>query len=236
MSSGHHGSRGWKGKGPGAGAGGTGARGAGSGASRGASAGKAAGKGDDAASGAAPRRPAAAPLPRKGWGGFRHAVAAGDKPLKTALQRRGFAESRVLTQWEEVAGAALAPLCRPVKVDYAAGGFGATLVVMADGARAPEVTMLRPRIIERVNAFYGYRAISRVRVVQTAPGAGALSLSSRNSDAGAAARRLAAAISSEEVRAVETLSGRVEDEGLRDALSRLGCNVMRRRRAADEKD
>ena len=46
------------------------------------------------------------------------------------------------------------------------GRLGATLVVRVEGARATEVEHLGPRIIERVNQFYGYRAIDRLKVTQ----------------------------------------------------------------------
>lgn len=83
-------------------------------------------------------------------------------------ERRGFAESRLLTRWTEIVGAEIASFVRPVKVTYAREGFGATLVVLCQGARGPEVEMQLPVIRERVNACYGYNAISRVRVTQTA--------------------------------------------------------------------
>ncbi|MFO7854681.1 MAG: DciA family protein [Paracoccaceae bacterium] len=149
--------------------------------------------------------------------------------MREAAARKGFAETRVLTDWEAIAGAELASLCRPVKVSYAGKGFGATLIVLADGARAPEVEMLGPRIVERVNAHYGYRAISRLKVVQTDRALSA----SRGSDRGVAAQGgdgpASAALSSDvRLRAARAAEG-VESPELRVALERLAASWLARR-------
>ena len=89
--------------------------------------------------------------------------------LQSAGAKRGFAELKLLTEWRAVVGERLAEICRPVKVSYGGRGpgLGATLVLTAEGARAPEVEMQKPSIIEQVNAFYGYRAVSRVAIDQS---------------------------------------------------------------------
>ncbi len=88
--------------------------------------------------------------------------------LRAAGETRGFAVSRLLTQWDEIAGAQLAAITRPVKVNYPREGLGATLTLLVAPAQGPEVQMALPQLIERVNAVYGYRAISRIALTQTA--------------------------------------------------------------------
>ena len=74
----------------------------------------------------------------------------------------------MLLRWAEIVGEGLKDLCAPVKVTYPRDqGLAATLVVRTTGARAPEVAHLEPRIVERVNQFYGYRAIGRIKLTQT---------------------------------------------------------------------
>lgn len=190
---------------------------------------------------ASPRVPVksapAKPAQRKARG-FLHAAALSSDHVRSAFSRRGFAESRVLTEWDAIVGAALAPLCRPVKVSYSAGGFGATLIAMTDGARAPEVEMMGPRIIERVNTFYGYRAISRFKVVQTASGMGAGGFAdpSRQFDRGGATKPVPRPVSKEQAQAVAGAVEGVESDQLRDALDRLGRNIISRGNAAIRKD
>ena len=98
---------------------------------------------------------------------FTHAGALLSARVRRAGERRGFAEARLLTQWAAIIGPDLAPIARPVKISYAREGFGATLILACEGARAPEVQMQAETIRARVNACYGYNAISRVRLPTT---------------------------------------------------------------------
>ena len=77
--------------------------------------------------------------------------------------------ARLLTHWAEIAGEDLARITRPVKIGYARDGFGATLTLLTTSAQAPMVQMQLPQLRERVNACYGYNAISRIALTQTAP-------------------------------------------------------------------
>ncbi|HUF54943.1 MAG TPA: DUF721 domain-containing protein [Thermohalobaculum sp.] len=110
---------------------------------------------------------------RRGGRGFRRVSASAREPLSRAAGRYGFAAADLLARWPEAAGETFAAVCRPVRVSYGRSrGLGATLQVEADGPHAIEVEMQAPLLLERINAFYGYRAISRLRVTQTG-GAGA---------------------------------------------------------------
>lgn len=159
--------------------------------------------------------------------GFLHAASMTRAQMGAAFGKRGFAEARVLLDWQAIVGEALAAHCRPVKVSYAAKGFGATLVVLAEGARAPEVEMLAPRIVERVNAHYGYRAIARVKVTQTAGFAG-LAEASREFERRPVVVEPGAELPPDEAVEVARTVSDVADPDLRAALDRLGRNVRAR--------
>ena len=98
--------------------------------------------------------------------------------------------------------------------------------------------MLGPRIIERVNAFYGYRAISRFKVVQTAAGmgSGGFAEPSRGFDRGGASKPVPRPVSDDQAQAVAGVVRGVESDALRAALDRLGRNIIRRGNAAIRKD
>ena len=89
--------------------------------------------------------------------------------IRKATEKRGFAETRLLTHWAEVAGPDIAAIARPVEVSFARDGIGATLVLLTTGPQAPMLEMQKDAIRARVNSCYGYNAISRVRITQTAP-------------------------------------------------------------------
>ncbi|WP_238380944.1 DUF721 domain-containing protein [Alkalilacustris brevis] len=100
--------------------------------------------------------------------GFQPAARLVQERIRTAGEARGFALSRLLTHWDEIVGSEIARMARPVKMGYGRDGFGATLVLLTTGAAAPLVQMQIPAIRDKVNACYGYNAVSRVALTQTA--------------------------------------------------------------------
>jgi len=100
--------------------------------------------------------------------GFSRAATLMQSRIRTASEGRGFAQTRLLTHWSEIVGAEVAKTAQPVDVKYGRGGMGATLTLLTTGAMAPMLEMQKEQIREKVNACYGYAAISRIRITQTA--------------------------------------------------------------------
>lgn len=101
--------------------------------------------------------------------GFERTSSLVQSRIRHAGESRGFAVTRLLTHWADIAGADLAQIARPVDVKYGREGFGATLTVLTTGAQAPMLEMQKEKLREKVNACYGYSAIARIRITQTAP-------------------------------------------------------------------
>ena len=154
--------------------------------------------------------------------GFQPAARLLGERIRKAGEARGFAVARLLTQWAEIVGPEIAALARPVKMSHGREGFGATLTLLVSGSAAPVVQMDLPRIREKVNACYGYNAVSRISLTQTAP-QGFAEL--------AAAFGHAPQVSdpAPEVRAAARgATEGVADAGLRAALEALAQNVLSR--------
>lgn len=149
--------------------------------------------------------------------------------IRKAGEARGFAVARLLTHWEEIAGADTAGIARPVKVSYGReGGFGATLVLLTTGANAPMLEMQKEKIRDKVNGVYGYAAISRIRITQTAPTGFAEGQAQFTRPSKPEPVRPDPAIAAE---AAATAAG-VVDSDLRSALEDLARNVLSRRKPA----
>lgn len=106
--------------------------------------------------------------PKRRAKGFARAGGLVQPQIKKAGEARGFAVSRLVTHWSDVAGPEIARLCRPVRITYGKGGLGATLTLLARGAAGPMVQAQLPAIRDRVNACYGYNAVAQIRITQTA--------------------------------------------------------------------
>jgi len=168
------------------------------------------------------------PERKGGTRGFRRGAALIAPQVRKLSETRGFAVSRLLTHWVEVAGEEIAAIARPVEVSYGRKGFGATLTVLTTGAQAPVLEMQKEALRARVNAVYGYNAIARVRITQTAPTGFA---EGQAVFAPEAVRAPAAPPDPEAVRAASAIAAPVTDEGLRQALEALGRNVLSKRRS-----
>lgn len=156
--------------------------------------------------------------------GFERASGLLSTRIREVGESRGFAVSRVLTHWAEIVGADVAAIARPVNVSYARGGFGATLTVLTTGANAPMLEMQKDRLREQVNACYGYSAITRVRITQTAP----TGFAEGQAQFAPAPKPQAKAPDPAVRQAATDAAAPVKDDGLRRALEALGQNVLSR--------
>lgn len=156
--------------------------------------------------------------------GFSRAVTLMQKRIRGATESRGFAQSRVLTHWAEIVGEATAKIAHPVDVSYARGGMGATLTLLTSGAQAPMLEMQKEQLREKVNACYGYNAIARIRITQTA--ATGFAEGQMAFDHGVKSKRTP---KPETQAAAQTLAAPVQNDDLRAALAALGANVMSKR-------
>jgi hypothetical protein len=149
------------------------------------------------------------------------------KALDPAARARGFATTALLSDWPSIVGRELAQFTMPDRVvwprrrDDAEAetpqrghrAEGATLVLRIEGPRAIEVQHRSGQILERVNTYFGYRAVTEMRFLQapiaraktrTSPRKAPLPPYSLPETAG------------------------IEDEGLARALSRLGASAKAR--------
>ncbi|MGR3455461.1 DUF721 domain-containing protein [Pseudooceanicola sp.] len=158
--------------------------------------------------------------------GFKRTASLLEGRIRRAGETRGFAVTRLLTHWEEIAGPDLAALARPVEVKYGRQNFGATLTLLTDGARAPLVEMQKEQLRQKVNAAYGYNAIARIRITQTASSG----FAEGQVAFGPAPQPEPEAPDPVVVTTAKQTAGGVADEGLRAALEALGQNVLSRRK------
>lgn len=114
-----------------------------------------------------PRQPTPLPSAIRRQRGFEAASGLVKAPVRAAGESRGFVLARLLTHWTDIAGDDVAALTRPVRMNYGREGMGATLSLLVASAHAPMVQMMLPRIRDRVNAAYGYAAVSRINLTQT---------------------------------------------------------------------
>lgn len=86
---------------------------------------------------------------------------------RAAFRRFGFIQSSVVSRWPEIVGERYADVSLPESIRFPRGEKeGGTLHLLVSGAHATLMQHITPEIIERVNRFFGYGAISQVRFRQ----------------------------------------------------------------------
>lgn len=168
------------------------------------------------------------PDPNRRMRGFEPAVSLVRDPIRAAGEARGFAVTRLLTHWAEVAGADLAAITRPVKIGYSRDGMGATLTLLVASAHAPMVQLQLPRLVEKVNAVYGYSAISRIALTQTAPTGFA-----EGQAEFMPAPKVAPAPDPQAVAKAAETAANIGDADFRAALEALAQNIFTRRKSKE---
>ena len=154
--------------------------------------------------------------------GFERTSGLLQSQIRKVGESRGFAVSRLLTHWQEIVGDETAQMALPVNISYSKGGFGATLTILTTGSNAPMLQAELPKIQEKVNQCYGYTAISRIRITQTAPigfAEGQVAFSPKKPDN-------AKPIDPRITVVAKEVASAVCDNPLRQALETLGQNVL----------
>ncbi|MCI4664363.1 MAG: DciA family protein [Neomegalonema sp.] len=142
--------------------------------------------------------------------------------LADAAAKRGIAETKLMTRWDEIVGADLGAATQPLRLKRRGGlALGGVLAVAVDGARATEIEHKIPQIIERVNAYYGYRAVAEIALTQAVDASYKPQIKPSRRP-----KRLVA--TEDEKRQAAEIAGGIEDNALRAALARLGENVIAR--------
>jgi hypothetical protein len=140
------------------------------------------------------------------------------KIVGESFRRQGFASAELVTRWSDIAGAEVAALSEPLKIQWRRAANGedpepGTLVLRVEGPAAIEIQHVANLICERVNQFLGWRAVGRLALRQAPLRRGARK-KTRAVDPAATAR------------IAESLTD-IGDEGLKDALARLGAAIKR---------
>ncbi len=86
---------------------------------------------------------------------------------RAAFRRFGFVQSSIVSRWDEIVGPRYAGVSSPESIRFPAGKKAdGTLELVVESAHAVMLQHVLPEIVERVNRFFGYSAVARVRMRQ----------------------------------------------------------------------
>ncbi|MGL5837653.1 MAG: DUF721 domain-containing protein [Sphingorhabdus sp.] len=86
---------------------------------------------------------------------------------RAAFRRFGFVQSSIVSRWDEIVGTRYASVSAPEIIRFPVGKkAGGTLELTVESGHAPMFQHILPEIIERVNRFFGYEAVTKVKMRQ----------------------------------------------------------------------
>ena len=101
------------------------------------------------------------------------------KLTQKSFEKYGFSTATLLTDWAGIVGQDMARDTMPERLKWPRGVAalrentgedaslgGATLVLRVDPARALDISYKERQIVERINTYFGYRAVSELRIIQ----------------------------------------------------------------------
>jgi hypothetical protein len=89
---------------------------------------------------------------------------------RRALGRRGFAEGGLALDWAAIVGEEIADNTLPLKLAYPRGErTGGTLHLKVASGYALVIAHCEPQLVERVNAYFGYGAVAKLKLTQGHP-------------------------------------------------------------------
>lgn len=147
--------------------------------------------------------------------------------LDPLLAKRSHVDASLALSWPQLCGERLAGRTQPLKVTWPrrAGPDDpfepGVLTIACEGAAALDLQYGTSELIERINAFFGYSAIGRIRIEQK-----------RIDNFRAPERRSTNQLPSAALAEISRLVGDIEDEGLRQALEKLGASIKVEKSAA----
>ncbi|MEE2689305.1 MAG: DciA family protein [Pseudomonadota bacterium] len=142
-----------------------------------------------------------------------------------ALGKRGLAHANLIVDWPAIVGPEIANECQPEKLAFPRGERSrGVLHLRASGPVALEVQHDTPRLLERINGYFGYRAVTEIRLIQAQ--------SKTIEKIPKPQYRTPAAA---ELNALETTLAHVEDAELRETLNRLGSAILSESRKSTKK-
>lgn len=140
------------------------------------------------------------------------------RSAKKVFREYGFAEGSMIRHWKEIAGPSISRCTLPMRLTYRKEKEKKVIILhlLVESAAALQVQHQIPLLIEKLNIFYGYSAVTRISLVQGRAGGNNKKTKEKEIPTDPAA-----------VKKIQSWTKAMQNSGLKDALIRLGEQVLK---------
>ncbi len=139
------------------------------------------------------------------------------------LGKKGFVEIDILTGWSRIIGKELAQYSFPQKISFPRGEKtnGILHLCTTSGAFALEISHREKIIIDKINTYFGYNAVSGIKIIQN------LNLSAeKNNFVNEYEKTYTYKLNKEEEKYIENLAAPIDNKDLKAIIAKLGKSVF----------
>ncbi len=141
---------------------------------------------------------------------------------RRTLDKRGFVDAAIVNEWPTIAGELIGRHSVPDRIAFSRDRKqpGVLYLVLSNGALATEVIHFEPVLLERINRYFGFRAVGSLKIIH-----GPLPAPRTEK------RKPLPPLNAEARAEIEQSLTAIDDDDIKAALDRLGSHVSRRRAA-----
>jgi len=89
------------------------------------------------------------------------------KILEKKLKKANFIEISIIKNWKEIVGNDIAKLCFPTKIIFSnEGNINGKIIIQVKRGWSLEIEYKSNEIIDKLNQYFGYKAISKMNIIQ----------------------------------------------------------------------
>lgn len=90
-----------------------------------------------------------------------------NRVVNPIAKKRGIIHGKIILEWEKIVGHQYATYCAPLKISFRQGyrTYG-TLHMKVNPSHALLVNHSQDLIIEKINTFFGYKAVNKITIIQ----------------------------------------------------------------------
>lgn len=141
---------------------------------------------------------------------------------KKILGKRGFIEVDIITNWDKIVGNELAKTTIPQQIDFKKNqrSNGTLHIQTISGAFALELKHKEKNVIEKINTYFGYNAVSNLKIIQNS------ALFETFFDDKPLQNSKKNLVTKEEENYINEMTQDLENPKLKEILTKLGHNIL----------
>ncbi len=142
---------------------------------------------------------------------------------KSSFKKRGFAESKIISEWEQIVGIEVAKHSIPFKLSFnRESRTGGVLHIRAFGSISTALQHLEPLIIDRIATYFGYQAVSKIKILHSSE----QKTEAKQSAKTGTQKRTSPTLDNVQNAKLKDLLSEINDDNLKAALEKFGRSFL----------